>query len=484
MSSYNFGHVYQFWNELIDAAKSVESIPEHLRKIVIISPWITDLPCKNSGLNSHEWESILNGHGSRYLYLSDILLAMVDIGFQVQILTLDSEDKSLPKQDRNHLRREADFVKRLTRNNTGNGVQVLKKWSIHSKIYAFPSGVYSGSANKTNRGMLGNAENMSWTPIENIDLFNEQWININAHLNGSEDYNLGSIIRSEPVQANMDDIRVDEQEHPINDSDRNGDINDESSYSAPDPEVDSDAYLFRPESPIGSITTTNSSEFLTDAEKSALRTQITAFEKELRHVILKYYEHHGHEIRTWTSDGNKANYIRENWHRLISVHSSSGTPTIFFDKAKGQIQRNISDKTVEDFPSGQIPNATEPNPSEAVEYGSTLGDLRSLLIGKLDSQLYLPLVDHSGVDLSDRALIRFTSELFGRKLNRESTLAFWNNLFSNQGSFQPIYWFRNNTDHPSPINRTRARKAEVALGDFEEQLFTRFYRKYGEVANE
>ena len=160
MPSYNFGHVYQFWDRLIHAAQSVESIPEHLRRIVIISPWITDLPSKNSGLNSHEWESILNCHGSRYLFLSDILLAMVDIGFQVQILTLDSEDKSLPKQDRNHLRREADFVKRLTRNSAGNGVQVLKKWSIHSKIYAFPSGIYSGSANKTNRGMFGNAENM------------------------------------------------------------------------------------------------------------------------------------------------------------------------------------------------------------------------------------------------------------------------------------------------------------------------------------
>lgn len=473
MPSYNFGHVYQFWDRLIHAAQSVETIPEHLRRIVIISPWITDLPSKNSGLNSHEWESILNGHGSRYLFLSDILLAMVDIGFQVQILTLDSEDKSLPKQDRNHLRREADFVKRLTRNSAGNGVQVLKKWSIHSKIYSFPSGVYSGSANKTNRGMLGNAENMTWTPIENLDSYNEQWININAHINGSEDYNMGSIIRSEPIQANMDDLGTEEQAPSTENS--GGDSN----YSAPDPETDPEAYLFRPESPIGKITTSNTSEFLTDEEKSALRTHITAFEKELRHLVLTYYEQHGHEIRSWTSDGIKANYIRQNWHKLISVHDS-GTPTIFFDKARAQIQSNTSDKTVEDFPSGQMPNATEPNPSEAVEYGSTLGDLRSLLIGQLGSELYLPLVDHSGVDLSDRALIRFTSELFGRKLNRDSTLAFWNNLFSKQGSFHPIYWFRNNTDHASPINRNRARKAEVALGEFEEQLFKRFYRTYGE----
>jgi hypothetical protein len=474
MPSYNFGHVYQFWNELIHAAESVESIPEHLRKIVIISPWITDLPSKNSGLNSHEWESILNGQGSRYLYLSDILLAMVDIGFHVQILTLDSEDKSLPKQDRNHLRREADFVKRLTRNNAGDGVQVLKKWSIHSKIYAFPSGIYSGSANKTNRGMLGNAENMTWTPIENPDAFNEQWININAHLNGSEDYNLGSIIRSEPIQVNIDRSGTEEQAPPIEDS-----VGD-SNYSAPDPETDPDAYLFRPEVPVGKITTSSDSEFLTIEEKSILRTQITAFEKELRHVILKYYDQHGHEIRQWSAEGNTAKYIRKNWHRLVTVHTSEGAPSIFFDKAKAVIRRKNQEKTVKDFPSGEMPNDNDPDPFEAIEYGSTLGDLRTLLVGQLGSELYLPLTDFSGVDLSERGLIRFTSELFGRKLNRASTLAYWNSLFAKEGLFRPIYWFRNETDHTGPINRSRARSAEVALLEFEEKLFKRFYRNYGE----
>lgn len=477
MSSYNFGHVYQFWNELITAAESVDSIPEHLRKIVIISPWITDLPSKNSGLNSSEWESILNGQGSRYLYLSDILLAMVDMGFDVQILTLDSEDKSLPKQDRFHLLREADFVKRLTRNNSGDGVQVVKKWSVHSKIYAFPSGIYSGSANKTNRGMLGNAENMSWTPIKNTDAFNEQWININAHLNGSEDYNLGSIIRSEPIQVNIDRFGIEEQEPPIVDPVGG------SNFSAPDPETDPDAYLFRPEAPVGKITTSSDSEFLTIEEKSTLRKQITAFEKELRYVILKYYGEHGHEIRQWTAEGKTGNYIRNNWHRLITVHDE-GTPSIFFDKAREIIRRKNQEKTAKDFPNGKMPNDNDPDPFEAIEYGSTLGDLRTLLVGQLGSELYLPLTDFSGVDLSERGLIRFTSELFGRKLNRASTLAYWNSLFAKGGLFRAIYWFRNENDHTGPINRSRARSAEVALLEFEEKLFKRFYRNYGERAIE
>ena len=106
------------------------------------------------------------------------------------------------------------------------------------------------------------------------------------------------------------------------------------------------------------------------------------------------------------------------------------------------------------------------------------------MVGQLGSELYLPLTDFSGVDLSERGLIRFTSELFGRKLNRASTLAYWNSLFATGGLFRAIYWFRNENDHTGPINRNRARSAEVALLEFEEKLFKRFYKKYGEGAIE
>ena len=95
--------------------------------------------------------------------LSDVLHAIKEIGFMVDIVTLDSADKRLPKDSRYWLKKEAEFIDSLEE----KGVNVWKKIGLHAKMYIFPHGCLTGSTNCTNQGMFSNMENMTLTTNDN-----------------------------------------------------------------------------------------------------------------------------------------------------------------------------------------------------------------------------------------------------------------------------------------------------------------------------
>ena len=99
MSGYNYGHASLFWNEIIYALDTLDEIPEERRVISLISPWIRDLSLAPSNLSSDDWADLFDMPGRLFANLSDVLIALSEIGFTVTVLTLDAEDKALPKQN-------------------------------------------------------------------------------------------------------------------------------------------------------------------------------------------------------------------------------------------------------------------------------------------------------------------------------------------------------------------------------------------------
>ena len=155
MTNFNYGHSELFWELLIQAIED-ESLEEENRRILIISPWIRDIPISSSNLSADDFRSLI-GVSSNYRIsmLSDVLHAIKEIGFMVDIVTLDSADKRLPKDSRYWLKREAEFIDSLEE----KGVNVWKKIGLHAKMYIFPHGCLTGSTNCTNQGMFSNAMN-------------------------------------------------------------------------------------------------------------------------------------------------------------------------------------------------------------------------------------------------------------------------------------------------------------------------------------
>ena len=151
MSNFNYGHSNLFWELLIQAIEDETLEPER-KRVLLISPWIRDIPLSSSNLTAEDFRNLLGiNSGKAMTTLSDVLHEMTQIGFSIDIVTLDSADKRLPKNSRSWLKKEADFVQALQRKN----INVWKKIGLHAKMYIFPHGALSGSTNLTNQGMFG-----------------------------------------------------------------------------------------------------------------------------------------------------------------------------------------------------------------------------------------------------------------------------------------------------------------------------------------
>ena len=182
---YNYGHASLFWNEITYALDTLDEIPEERRVISLISPWIRDLSLAPSNLSSDDWADLFDMPGRLFANLSDVLIALAEIGFSVTVLTLDAEDKALPKQNSSGLVKEETFVRKLTQKQRSN-LKVQKKFGIHNKLFCFPYSVLMGSVNMTHRGMLGNSESLIKISIESDqEGYNQQLINAHALLDGS-----------------------------------------------------------------------------------------------------------------------------------------------------------------------------------------------------------------------------------------------------------------------------------------------------------
>jgi len=478
MSGYNYGHASLFWNEIIYALDTLDEIPEERRVISLISPWIRDLSLAPSNLSSDDWVDLFDMPGRLFANLSDVLIALAEIGFTVTVLTLDAEDKALPKQNSPGLVKEETFVRKLTQKQRAN-LKVQKKFGIHNKLFCFPYSVLMGSVNMTHRGMLGNSESLTKISIESDqEGYNQQLINAHALLDGSVDYAIGTVVRFEPPSMNIygmkDEPVIDDEEGLYFVSEYTTLPEDflKEFWDLLEKFEMADDRLFKVGSE-PSMTNLSERKFLNIFEVFYMYTELSGFEKEFRHFVLNYYHHSASLVKGWK--GTSASPLNQNWHRLIQVNGFRNSISMH-DKASYIVkQRKLRES---DLLEGSVPDVNNLSPDEAIVIGSTLGDLRAVLIGNT-SNTPLTLVDLGKTDLKDVALTVLTEKITGRQMTTIEVQDFWTDLLA-QGEtpYDDIQWARNALAHPNEISIERAVKAKEGMQKIRQTVFEPWARLY------
>ena len=99
--------------------------------------------------------------GRLFANLSDVLIALSEIGFTVTVLTLDAEDKALPTKPQDWSRRKPSSE---NSRKTACKFEVQKKFGIHNKAFCFLTRLLMGSVNMTHRGCLATVNRCQKSP--------------------------------------------------------------------------------------------------------------------------------------------------------------------------------------------------------------------------------------------------------------------------------------------------------------------------------
>ena len=151
MAVFHSGHFRVFWDALLDAASRIDDAPANDKKIVIISPWISDVTTSRSGWSDAAIASAFGIDTGNIESLSDILGKLVERGYEVTIVTLSTIGKWLPKAINKNLELESNFMNKVS----SKGVTCLLRNNLHMKYVKTPFSVFAGSINISFNGLSG-----------------------------------------------------------------------------------------------------------------------------------------------------------------------------------------------------------------------------------------------------------------------------------------------------------------------------------------
>ena len=118
-----------------------------------------------------------------------------------------------------------------------------------------------------------------------------------------------------------------------------------------------------------------------------------------------------------------------------------------------------------------MPDRENLDPNTILTYGTTIGDLRTCLIGNTTNQFH----DFEDTNLLDKSLACYTASLIGKKgMSDEDVRFFWKRLFGEDEAFSHINFARNELFHSKPLARSRAMKCQAGLLIFEKRLLKKF----------
>jgi len=192
MPSFVSGHFRIFWHVLFDAAARFEESEENDREIIIISPWITDVTTADAGWSETARISAFDPYGGGSMEsLSDVLGKLVQVGYNVTVVTLSTVGKWLPKRIDRNLDNEKVFMEKISQ----LGIKCMVRNNVHMKYVKTPFCTFSGSVNISFNGLSGRNQEGAYYFVKSIHLqdFLQTKQHVDSTLIGAKDYFSSSI---------------------------------------------------------------------------------------------------------------------------------------------------------------------------------------------------------------------------------------------------------------------------------------------------
>ena len=205
MPSFVSGHFRIFWYALFDAAARIKETDEDDRDIIIISPWISDVTTANSGWSETARTSAFDPYGGGSIEsLSDVLGKLVQVGYNVTVVTLSTVGKWLPKRIDRNLDNEKIFMEKISQ----LGVKCMVRNNVHMKYVKTPFCTFSGSVNISFNGLSGRTQEGAYYFVKSIHQqdFSQTKQHVDSTLIGAKDYFSTSIPITEWIPPRFDNL--------------------------------------------------------------------------------------------------------------------------------------------------------------------------------------------------------------------------------------------------------------------------------------
>jgi hypothetical protein len=121
------------------------------RELVLMAPWISDIPMTESGWSPLTLESIYPNSNGNLESLASTLIELKKLEFDVTVISLSTEGKWLTRDHNRFADAERDFFHLLK----PHGISCSVVDDLHVKMLRTPYAVMSGSANFTRNGLFG-----------------------------------------------------------------------------------------------------------------------------------------------------------------------------------------------------------------------------------------------------------------------------------------------------------------------------------------
>ena len=136
------------------------------RRIIVASPWISDLENPNFRLRSPLLDGIETNSRRRLSNLGKVLSLLSLHGYDVIVVTsAPGSNRWKGNWNEESITRDRRFQEKLR----SAGIEIIHNEDNHSKSISTPVGVLSGSANITDNGFFHNIEHMEVTDGTHVD---------------------------------------------------------------------------------------------------------------------------------------------------------------------------------------------------------------------------------------------------------------------------------------------------------------------------
>jgi hypothetical protein len=192
-----------FWSILHESGRIIDTSDD--QNIVIMAPWISDLPMVECGWAPSSLESIYPESNGHIESLSDVLIQLRNIGYSITVVTLSTEGKWLTREQNGFADAERDFFDLLR----PHDIQCRVVDDLHVKMLRTPFAIMSGSANFTRNGLFGRTrENIQVEHITQRTDFDQLDNIVNDFILASRDYftRAPSILMRQPRERRTSDL--------------------------------------------------------------------------------------------------------------------------------------------------------------------------------------------------------------------------------------------------------------------------------------